>query len=238
MTYLAKPFPGELVATRSARGVLRKTGDFKEALKNFPSYLHYEIAMLNYLVEHPGDFASSFDVLAPSLKHLFVHAYQSYLFNRILSRRLSFGLPLNRAMEGDVVCFSKGDLPDISKLQAVTADNLDAINRLMEHGRAYVTLPLLGYESRIGPGPEGDIERSVLEDEGLGDEPSSLEGFRVHQNTELGSKGLRRSVLLRVSPRYVVGPDFAELEFFLPAGSYATVVLREFMKSGSLITGQ
>ena len=239
MTYLAKPFPGELEATRSAREALREAGDFKGALKSFPRYLHYEIAMLNYLVEHPGDFAGSFDVLAPSLKHLFVHAYQSYLFNRILSSRLSFGLPLNRAMEGDVVCFSKGDLPDISKLQVVTADNLDAINRLMEHGRAHITLPLLGYESRIGPGPEGDIERSVLEDEGLGAAaPSRLEGFRVPKNTELGSKGLRRSVLLRVSPRYVVRTDFAELEFFLPAGSYATVVLREFMKSGSLITDQ
>lgn len=236
MTYLAKPFPKEPEATRSAREALMETGDFREALKNFPSYLHYEIAMLNYLVEHPENFAGSFDVLAPSLKHLFVHAYQSYLFNRILSRRLSLGLPLNVAVEGDIVCFSKNGLPDISRLQTVTTDNLDAVSRLMEHGRAYVTLPLLGYESRIGPGPVGDIERSVLEEEGLGAEPSSLDGFRVPKNTELGSKGLRRVALLRASPRYVIGSDFAELEFFLPAGSYATVVLREFMKSGSLIT--
>ena len=64
--------------------------------------------MLNYLVEHPGDYAHSFDVLSVNLKRLFVHAYQSYLFNRILSRRLAAGMPLDRAVEGDVVCFAKG----------------------------------------------------------------------------------------------------------------------------------
>ena len=67
--------------------------------------------MLNWLVLHPLDYAHCFDVLSINLRRLFVHAYQSYLFNMILSRRLAAGLPLDKAVEGDVVCFAKGGTP-------------------------------------------------------------------------------------------------------------------------------
>ncbi|MDM7911675.1 MAG: tRNA pseudouridine(13) synthase TruD [Methanotrichaceae archaeon] len=226
LTYLAMPFPGELESTREARRKLWENRDVAEALKSFPDYLHYEVAMLNYLVSHPGDYAGSFGVLSQNLRRLFVHAYQSYLFNKILSRRLAAGLSLNRAVDGDVVCFVRNDLPDTGKLQAVTDENLDAVNRLVERGRAYVTLPLIGFESTLAKGAEGEIERSVLREEGV-----SPEDFRIPANPDLGSRGARRAALLKVSPQVRVEEGFVELEFFLPAGSYATVVLREYMKT-------
>ncbi len=228
-TYIALPFPGEPETTRKARQQLWESRDIPAALRTFPDYLRYEVAMLNYLVEHPGDFAGSFNVLTPNLRLLFIHAYQSYLFNRILSRRLVLGLPLEKATEGDIVCFSKGDMPDLSRIQAATEDNIEAINRLAGRGRAYVTLPLVGYESTLAEGREGNIERAVLNEENV-----DMEGFRVPENTNLGSKGTRRAALLRVSPAANVKGECAEVEFFLPAGSYATVVLREYMKSGSI----
>lgn len=228
-TYLALPFPGELERTREARTKLWESRDIPDALKSYPDYLRYEVAMLNYLVEHPGDYAGSFSVLSLNLRRLFVHAYQSYIFNRILSRRMASGMPLDKAVEGDVVCFAKGDLPDTARLQAVTGENIDAVNRLAERGRAYVTLPLFGYESSLSKGAEGDIERAVLQEESV-----DLKGFHVPANPDLGSRGFRRAALLRVSPQVKVEGRCAELEFFLPAGSYATVVLREYMKSGSL----
>ena len=225
-TYLAMPFPGELESTREARRKLWENRDVAVALKSFPDYLHYEVAILNYLVSHPGDYAGSFGVLSPNLRRLFVHAYQSYLFNKILSRRLASGLGLTRAIEGDVVCFTKNDLPDMGKLQAVTEENLDAVNRLIERGRSYVTLPLIGFESSLAKGAEGEIERAVLKEEG-----TVPEDFRIPANPDLGSRGARRAALLKVSPQIRVEEGFAELEFFLPAGSYATVVLREYMKT-------
>jgi tRNA pseudouridine13 synthase len=223
--YLALPFPGELERTREARQKLWESRDVAVALKSFPEYLRYEVAMLNYLVSHPGDYAGSFGVLSPNLRRLFVHAYQSYIFNKILSLRLSSGLGLNRPSEGDVVCFVKGDLPDIAKLQAVTGENLDAVNRLVERGRAYVTLPLVGYETSLAKGAEGEIEQEVLQEEKV-----HPEDFRIPANPDLGSRGARRTALLKVSPEVRVKEGFLELEFFLPAGSYATVVLREYMK--------
>jgi len=105
--YLALPFPAEAEKTRLAEGEALGREGYQGALKYFPEYLNFELAMMNYLAEHPQDYAHSFDVLSANLKHLFVHAYQSYLFNKILSRRLAAGLPLYEALPGDVVCFSK-----------------------------------------------------------------------------------------------------------------------------------
>ena len=232
-TYLAMPFSGEPEITRNARQILWDTRDVKEALKAYPSYLRYELAMLNYLVERPGDYAGSFNVLSPNLRHMFVHAYQSYIFNRILSRRMAEGLQLNRAIDGDSVCFAKEGLPDQEKTQTVTQDNLDAVNRLIDRGRSWVTLPLYGFESSLAGGEEGRIEGEILRDESV-----TKEDFRIPANPDLGSRGTRRTALLQVAPIVTVHGDCAELEFFLPKGSYATVVLREYMKTGSLIEEQ
>jgi tRNA(Glu) U13 pseudouridine synthase TruD len=38
-----------------------------------------------------------------------------------------------------------------------------------------------------------------------------------------------------VAPSVMIHGNCAELEFFLPKGSYATVVLREYMKTGNLM---
>ena len=228
--YLALPFSGELERTRVAREKLWVSRDIPAALKEFPEYLHYELPMLNYLVEHPGDYAHSFDVLSVNLKRLFVHAYQSYLFNRILSSRLAAAMPLHRAVEGDVVCFAKGGLPDMDKVQKVTSENLEAIDRLAGRGRAFLTLPLIGFETAIAEGAQGEIERAILREEGI-----SPENFIVPENPDLGSRGTRRVAQCLVKPQITVEENRAELQFVLPKGSYATVVLREYMKSLDVI---
>jgi tRNA pseudouridine13 synthase len=223
--YLAMPFSGELQRTREVRQELWENRDVAGALKRYPEYLRYEVAMLNYLISHPGDYAGSFGVLSPNLRRLFVHAYQSYIFNKILSRRISAGLGLNRPSPGDVVCFAKDNLPDMGRLQAVTEENLEAVNRLIERGRAFVTLPLIGFETLLSKGAEGEIEQAVLREEKV-----DMDDFRIPINPDLGSRGARRTAILKVSPLVSVREGYAELEFFLPAGSYATVVLREYMK--------
>ncbi len=183
--YLAMPFPGEPEATRRARQDLWDSRDILQAVKSYPSYLRYEMAILNYLIENPGDFAGSFNVLSPNLRHMFVHAYQSHIFNRILSRRMSKDLPLESALEGDIVCFARGDLPDLGRLQHVASANLDAVNRLIDRNRALVTLPLIGFDSLQASGIEGEIEKDILEEESV-----TREQFRVAENVELGSRGL------------------------------------------------
>ncbi|MDD1749051.1 MAG: tRNA pseudouridine(13) synthase TruD, partial [Methanothrix sp.] len=84
---------------------------------------------------------------------------------------------------------------------------------------------LVGYETSLAKGAEGEIEQEVLQEEKV-----HPEDFRIPANPDLGSRGARRTALLKVSPEVRVKEGFLELEFFLPAGSYATVVLREYMK--------
>ena len=224
--FLALPYAGEQERTREARERLWESGDIQAARNDFPGYLHHELAMLNYLAEHSGDYAHSFDVLSVNLKRLFVHAYQSYLFNKILSRRLAAAMPLCRAMEGDVVCFAKEGLPDMSRVQKVTSENLEAIDRLAGRGRAFLTLPIIGFDTEIAEGAQGEIERAILREEGI-----SPENFKVEENPDLGSRGTRRAAQCQVKPQIRVEEKLAELQFVLPKGSYATVVLREYMKS-------
>jgi len=117
----------------------------------------------------------------------------------------------------------------MAKVQKVTSENLVAVNRLTGRGRAFLTLPLIGFETEIGEGAQGEIEWAMLREEGI-----SPEDFRVPENPDLGSRGTRRAAQCNVKPQIRVEGNLAELQFVLPKGSYATVVLREYMKSNDL----
>jgi len=128
MDYIALSFPGESEENKKARNMVMETRDFKEGIRLYPLNLRYERTMMHHLIERPGDYAGAFRSLSPKLLKLFIHAYQSYLFNKLLSRRLLDGLPLNEPVEGDVVCFTDAQgLPDTSKLETVTKKNLPDI---------------------------------------------------------------------------------------------------------------
>jgi tRNA pseudouridine13 synthase len=72
----------------------------------------------------------------------------------------------------------------------------------------------------------------------LAEEGVRLEGFKVEACPELGSPGAIRAALLPCNIVADVKDDVAELQFFLPPGSYATVVLREFMKMDAAVAEQ
>jgi tRNA pseudouridine13 synthase len=106
------------------------------------------------------------------------------------------------------------------------------MNNLVKRKRAFVTAPLIGYDTKIASGAPGEIERDVLEKMNV-----DLEGFKVPAMDKMGSKGLRREILLGVDPQYSISEDelnagkySVKLDFSLPKGSYATTVLREYMK--------
>jgi tRNA pseudouridine13 synthase len=233
MLYIAEPFPDEPDETKKARQFVKETRDYKEGLKTYPLRLGHERAMMNHLIANPDGFAGSFLVLPKNLYRMFVHGYQSYIYNIILCRRIEKGLHLNQAVEGDIVCFKNdAGLPDSSKTEEVTAETAAAMNRLIKRKRAFITAPLPGYKTEFASGIPGEIEQEVLQELGV-----SLEGFNVEEIPEMSSKGTRREVLLRAEPKVEVADDDlnpgkskAVLEFMLPKGSYATTVLREYMK--------
>ena len=97
------------------------------------------------------------------------------------------------------------------------------------------TAPLFGFESRFAGEKAGDIERKVLEEEGI-----SLGDFKVKEIPELSSKGARKKIVLHPKKlkllgvgedEFFAGKRFARVSFELEKGAYATTVLRELMKA-------
>ncbi|QFU83447.1 tRNA pseudouridine(13) synthase TruD [Natronorubrum aibiense] len=232
MAYLGNPTDAEPAGTQDARAFVQETRDWQEALERFPNRLRYERSMLHGIAEcdgepGPDDFRAALERVPSNLQRLFVHAAQSYAFNLMLSERLERGLPFDRPVEGDVACFADTDapagleLPDTDRLQRVDERRVRSVTRHCERGRAFVTAPLVGTDTELADGEQGEIERAVLDELGLEPADFDLPG-------EFYSSGTRRVILVRTPLEYETDP--LTLEFSLPKGSYATVVLREYLK--------
>ncbi|MGM0387767.1 MAG: tRNA pseudouridine(13) synthase TruD [Natrinema limicola] len=232
MAYLGNPTDAEPESTQEARAFIEETRDWQEALERVPNRLRYERSMIHALAEHDGEpgpaqFRAALERVPSNLQRLFVHAAQSYAFNLMLSERLERDLPFDRPVDGDVVCFSDTDapdgleLPDPDRLQRVDERRVDSVTRHCERGRAFVTAPLVGTETELADGEQGEIERAVLNDLGLEKTDFDLPG-------EFHSTGTRRAILLRTD--LTLETDPLTLSFALPKGSYATVVSREYLK--------
>ncbi|AEH61421.1 tRNA pseudouridine synthase D TruD [Methanosalsum zhilinae DSM 4017] len=233
LKYISMTFQDEPEDTKNARNFVADTRNFIEGLKLYPHHLRYERTMMHHLVNEPGDYEGAFLILPENLRRMFVHAYQSYIFNRIISERMRRGLPLNQAVKGDVVCFkNSAGLPDTSRTEKVSERTIDGINNLIRRKRAFVTAPLIGYETEFSEDEPGEIERTIFDQTGV-----SRKHFAEIPVSGISSRGMRREILLNVSPVFSTeddetspGRSKAILEFTLPKGSYATTVLREYMK--------
>ena len=238
LAYVGNPHEREPESTREARRYVDETEDWQGALDRLPNRLGYERSICHRLVENggesPDDFRAALEAVPANLQRLFVNAAQSYAFNRMLSARLERGLPFHEPVAGDVVCFADADasdglpLPDTDRTQAVTEDRLRTVRRHCERGRAFVTAPLVGTDTELADGEPGEIEREVLDTLELAPGDFDLPD-------EFHSSGTRRAILLRTDltvERESEGnaDDALAFDFALPKGSYATVVLREYLK--------
>ncbi len=235
MLFLAKPSPFEHPESREARKQLHSTQDFGKALKIFPKQLHYERLMLNHLAKKPKDFVGAFRKLPLKLRQLFPQAYQAYLFNKFLSRRIMCGLPLNRTEVGDyVVNVERSRLPMVRMYKIVRSQKLGEFNQAVKNGRMQLALPIIGFKQSTSQGVQGEIEKEILEEEGI-----TPERFKISLMPETSVKGELRTVLAQLREYCLckIGRDaanpskyFVKLCFTLLRGSYATVFLREIMK--------
>ncbi|WP_254523399.1 tRNA pseudouridine(13) synthase TruD [Natrinema caseinilyticum] len=239
MAYLGNPTEAEPEGTQEARAFVEETRDWQEALERVPHRLRYERSMIHALAENegepgPDEFRTALERVPSNLQRLFVHAAQSYAFNLMLSERVERGLPFDRPVAGDVACFSDTDapdaleLPDTERLQRVDERRVKSVTRHCERGRAFVTAPLVGTETDLADGEQGEIERSVLADLDLEPADFDLPG-------EFHSTGTRRAILVRTDVRFETDP--LTFEFALPKGSYATVVCREYLKVDPVCLG-
>lgn len=239
MLFLAKPSPHEHPESRQARKQLQDTQDFQQALKDFPKKLHYERLMLRHLIKKPSDFAGAFRKLPIKLRKLFPQAYQSYLFNKFLSRRIADGISLSRAEVGDyVVKVERNGLPIPNMFRLANIQTVKEAYKTEADGMR-IAIPLIGFKRHPSQGLQGEIERKILEEERI-----LPENFKIRAMPEISSRGELRTVIVPLNNFSIdeISDDSAnsskrqaKLSFMLYRGSYATILLREIIKPRNII---
>lgn len=189
-----------------------------ESMKHWPRRSGLERRILARLIKtkKPNGAVRAID---EKLRRLWVSALQSRLFNEVLARRIT---GTDRLMDGDLAY--KHDNGACFRVEKAEAEQPRA-----ESFEVSPTGPLVGYRMTLPEGEPLRIEQEVFTAHGL--TPGDFK-----QAGKERVKGARRP--LRVKPEDVElaggvdehGPHVT-VAFTLPAGSFATVLLRELMKT-------
>lgn len=221
-TFVAKPSKLESDELKKLREELWNTRDPIYGLKELPKHLSYERNLLQKLREGKSEKEALLS-LPKTLKMMFVHAYQSYIFNRLLSKRIEDFGELKTVLENDWACYItyKTKKPSFLDFTRVGV-NRSRVELLVRENFATLALPLVGYEVK----PEGWSKMAL---EFLAEDNLELSSFKT-EHKEFSSAGSYRSACL---PLAITELKFSAgiFEFYLPAGCYGTVLLREFLKS-------
>ena len=191
---------------QEAREAARR-GDMEEAARLFPGFLPAERAVARALAaEAEPEFALR--KVPRRLRQLYVSAYQSRLFNRVLEMRMPRHLEL---WEGDLAYLHRNGA-------CFKVEDPEAEMPRLRDLEISVSGPIYGYKMIRPDGAAREMEDSVL-----GEERLTLEDFRIGGG--ISQKGDRRPMRVPVGEARVLrdGGRVA-LEFDLPKGSYATTL--------------
>jgi len=174
------------------------------------------LALLRGEAPPPTASGRPMNVRSPFLRKLALSAAQSALFNHCLAGRAADGL-LRRVLPGDVMAkWPFGGM--------FVAQDVDAEQRRLDAREAVPAGPMFGRKMFAAAADAAEREAAVLGAAGLS--VSSFQGFgKLVQGT-------RRHNLVYLDDLAAAPEEQGvRLSFTLPAGSYATVLLREVTKS-------
>ena len=194
-----------------ARKKLHDEQDFKQALSYFPRYLKYELLVIEYLSRFPGNYANAMRKLPRQTLLMFVHSVESKIFNDVVEYRIRNDM-LN-PVAGDMLCGRNAyGFPDYGTLSCFNGGDAEGM---------FIAGSIVGYNS---DGING-IEKEAMEKLDI-----SKESFKVKSMPEINCKGTYRAVFAPYRDlSYTEIEDGASMQFSLPSGSYATVLVNEFI---------
>jgi len=199
--YISYTTEDEAESTILARKMFQETNDPEETMKLLPSSMIFEKRILKYLSKRPNDFLGALHILPKNLQRIFIHAYQSHIWNLTLSERIRIhgnlsSNPIDELEENIAI------LPIIG-FKTNLADNVlsDYAKSLLEEDG----INLENFKVKFMPTIRffGSNRRIALIPENL--------SYSVDADSE--------------------NQDYVVIQFTLKRGSYATVVLRELMKA-------
>jgi len=217
---LGRPGPIDHDDALRARELFDK-GEYAAAADAWPRGTFAQQSRMCRMLAKGGKLRDAWRAVDHTLRKLFLSAFQSDLFNRVVAQRIERGL-FDHLKTGDVAykhvngaCFKVEDA-------STEQPRCDAFE-------ISPTGPLFGSRMTHATGIPGEIEAAVLAASGVDEELiSGRESGRLD--------GGRRSLRVPLKDlRHETGEDdrgpFLRLQFSLPAGAYATGVIREVSKN-------
>ena len=191
-------------------------GKLQEAYDAMPIRQRAEKKALHALIRF-DDPTRAYFAIPKRMRQMYLSAYQSFLFNRVLEGRLD---EIDRIEEGDLAYLHRNGAVFLVEDAEGEQARCDAFE-ISPSG------PIFGTKTSMPEGRPGRIEREVLAETGF--EPGD---FAIGGG--LNAKGRRRSLRMSIvdlefEPN---GDSQYTVHFSLPPGSYATSVMRELTKRG------
>ncbi len=216
--FLGQPQPNDPPDCKAARDAF-DAGYFERALGHWPRHYYNERKSLSAYKRRKNP-KQAFAVIDKRMKRFYVSAFQSAIFNEVLAQRID---GIDKVLIGDMA--QKTDSGG-----AFTVEDVQVEQPRADRFEISPTGPLPGFRSDLATGQPGKIEREVLAANGV-----EQKDFR--RVGPLKVKGTRRALRFKIDESNITaGSDergeYLEIKFTAPSGCYATVALREIMKSG------
>jgi len=185
------------------RKMMSDKSKYHEAFKIIPNGMDLEKIALKEMIEHDNP-VRAIRALPLQIRRFFVHAYQSFIFNKTLSASFENGEEMFSPQEDDV-CYDKNG--NLGKFEN------DPDQRL--------SIPFVGYSYYKKTRFHYYIEK-ILQDEEI-----TSKDFFSKEMQEISNEGGFRNSSIKCD-NYKVKDNV--VSFLLSRGSFATIVLRELMK--------
>ena len=220
---LTAPYEHDRGEIKRLKEMLRKEWGNWPTLKEHLPRGHVR-SVVNYLCDHPQDFRGAFACLHMELKTLYLSAYQSYLWNRCLTRWLELHCRPEQLFEVSLrigpVWFFRG----LSQAQRQALHSLQ--------------IPFLSARLKLTE----DHPLKPIIDDVLAAEKITLRQLKLrHFRKPFFSRGERPAVFFPQDLRYQLGDDELNagkrklyLEFVLPRGCYATMLIKRITQIGDI----
>ncbi len=231
--FVTTVYSSESVKVQNARKNLKETGDLEKALEEFPKSLNYERTFIEYLITHPDDYEGCFKTISRDLKNLILNAFQSYLFNKMVSFRLKKGPSL---IEGDTISILDDINGFITQTKYVYGGPYDKyLEDAINLNRAVIIIPIVGYDTDFNDFPLlKPVFQQISEENGI-----NINLFRNETIFNAEFKGSYRAMMVKPNGLEILkfeeddvfpGKKKLKIEFSLQKGSYATMLIRELIK--------
>lgn len=192
----------------AARKKLADEVNFVEALQYFPKHLRNERTVIEYMSRYDNH-ANALRKLPRGVLMMFIHSVQSFIFNAALEERIK-----DEDFKSQISC--KKNFYGFPDIENVAKDG------------EFVLGNIIGYETK----PENlyEYEKELMEKLDI-----KMEEFKIKPMPELSMRGSLRTLMMPVKDMsYNAKGKEITVDFSIPSGSYATILLNEITKSDSL----